>query len=110
MYIEKGDLVVVKSLTWSDERSGVKMDDVYEVKEIDEDGDYIIELNNGLEWFLNDDQVELVEKDEKDEHNDYHALESAIREVDREIAQRALEMEMLKEARDKMLQVLKMKE
>ena len=109
MYIEKGDLVIVKSLMRSDKESGIKIDDVYEVKDIDEDGDYVIQLNNGSEWFLNDDQVELVGIKKEDKHTDYHALESAIRELDREIAQRALEIEMLKEAREKMYKVLMMK-
>lgn len=108
MDIEKGDLVIVKSLMMYDKENDIKIDDVYEVKEIDDNGDYVIELKNGSEWLLSDDQIELAEKDKKDEHTDYHALESAIREVDREIAQRALELEMLKEAREKMYKVLMM--
>lgn len=107
MYIEKGDLVSVRGLTESDKIRGIKAGIVYRVTEIDVDGDYIIKLNNGSGWILSYDQIELVTECKQ---SDYHALESAIRELDREIAQRALEMEMLKEARDKMLQVLKMKE
>lgn len=100
MYIEKGDLIVVKSLVQSDKERGVKIDDVYEVKGIDEDGDYIVQLNNGSEWFLNDDQVELVEEHKEDENTDYHALESVIRELEREIAEKHEAIEELKVARD----------
>lgn len=102
--IIKGDFVVVNNIYHSDKSVGIEIGDTFEVQNVDVDGDILIELDSGSEWILTHNQVELV----KDENNDYHALESAIREVDREIAQRALELEMLKEARDKMLKVLMM--
>lgn len=83
--VEVGDIFVVEKAYVSDEEPKAYID---------------ITAHNGDDWCLYEWQVELVEEDEKDEHNDYHALESVIRELDREIAEKYEDIEELKVARD----------
>ena len=103
---QAGDKVRVNVIEELDEDI-VKVGDVFIVEKA-----YIADLepkayidiitDDGTDWCLYEWQVELVQED-----INYHALESAIREVDREIKKREDDLEELKLVRERLDELLK---